>query len=162
MKTNTQPTFVPSAHRQRVNHFALQMPVFPDPTPEKPKEARLIDPELGEHDARFTAVLGGYTHKDRIINLRTEIVVPMALHPAFREEALRQFGSFLDGFARMAQISVHQFADNHVLPPPTPDGKLGLNMEVKLPSVASTPSSSPAAPQISITPAAFADGQFCP
>ena len=160
MNTNTQ-TFVPSARRQRVNNSDLEMPVFPAPTPEKPKDARLLDIELGEHDGRFTAVLAGYTHKGRIIHLKAMIIVPMALHPVYREEALRQIVSFLDSFARTAQIAVHEFLDNHTLPPTTPDGKLALNMEVKLPSAASPHSPSPTPPQIAITsPAAFADGQL--
>ena len=150
MNTNTQ-TFVPSARRQRVNNADLEMPVFPAPTPEKPKDARLLDIELGEHDTRFTAVLAGYTHKGRIIHLKAMIIVPMALHPVYREEALRQIVSFLDSFARTAQIAVHEFLDNHTLPPTTPDGKLALNMEVKLPSAASPHSPSPTAPQIAIT-----------
>ena len=153
-----------SARHQRYLDSGIPLPPFNTPPPEKPKDDGPIDPQLGEHDARFTAVLQGFTHKNRIINLRAMIVVPVALHPVFRQEGLMQIRSFLENFLRISQIAVNDFLDNNAAPPALPDSNLTRDMKVRLPSVVEISfAPNPAAPQIAITsPAAFADGQFPP
>ena len=131
------------------------------PPAEKPKDESPIDPQLGEYDACFSVALQGFTHKGRIINVRALIVVPMALHPVFREEARLQIRSFLENFLRSGQIAVNDFLDNNATPSAPPDNPVTLDVTVKLPSAASPHSPSPTPPQIAITsPAAFADGQL--
>ena len=152
-----------SARHQRYLDSGIPLPPFNTPPPKKPKDDGPLDPQLGEYDACFTAVLQGFTHKGRIIKLRAMIVVPMALHPAFREEARLQIRSFLDNFLRTGQIAINHFLDNNAALPAAPDNPVTLDMKVKLPSAESPLAPNSAAPQMVITSlAAFADGQFPP
>ena len=130
------------------------------PPAEKPKDESPIDPQLGEYDACFSVALQGFTHKGRIIHIRAVIVVPMALHPVFKEEARLQIRSFLENVLRSGQIAINHFLDNNAALPAPPDNPVTLDMKVKLPSAESPLAPNSAAPQITITsPAAFADGQ---
>jgi hypothetical protein len=150
-----------SARHQRLLNSDIPLPPLNTPPLEKPKDESPIDPQLGEYGACFMAVLQGFTHKGRIINLRAMIVVPRALHPVFREEARLQIRSFLDNFLRTGQIAVNDFLDNNATPSVPPDNPVTLDMKVKLPSAESPLAPNSAAPQITITSqAAFADGQF--
>ena len=153
MTTNTQQPFVKSSRRLRAESLKPEMSPVPAPASEKPKDGCPIDAELGEHDACFTVLLQGFRHTGRIINLRAVIVVPMALNPVFFEEGQLQLRTFLENSLRIAQIALNDYLDKHVLPPPTPDGKVALDMNVKLPSAGSPQALSPAEPQVFIKPA---------
>ena len=89
-----------SKRRQRINSLAIPLPRFPDLLPSKPKDAYPIDPELEEYDLRFKATCAAFQGKVAIAQIKAMVVLPMALHPAFHEEALLQCKSFMEGFSR--------------------------------------------------------------
>jgi hypothetical protein len=94
---------------------------------------------------------GGPRVIDRI---RGMIIIPMALHPTFYEEAMIQLRCFLENhFLRTAQIALQDYLDKHCLPPATADGKVAVEMAIRLPSPETPPSCRPAGPAFMIKPA---------
>jgi hypothetical protein len=115
----------------------------------------LHDPELGEYDLRVVVVFQGHRGGTPVIDrIRATIIIPMALHPTFHEEAMLQLKGFLENGFRTAQIALNDYLDKHGPPPTTPDGKVAVDMEVRLPSVATSPSPSAAQPSFIIKPTA--------
>ena len=141
--------------RQRIDKLNLPLPVFADNPPEKASNKKVIDSELGEYDLRFEIVFAGYGLGTPVIDrTRAVIIVPRALHPTFHEEARLQLKSFLENFLRTAQIALNDYLDKRSLPPTTAEGKLAIDMEVRLPSPDKSVAPSTSEPAVLIKPAA--------
>ena len=139
------------------------MPVYPENPPTKPSEQKVIHPECGEYDLCVEIECELHSREARIFHIKSMIIIPMAAHPTFFEEGIIQFKSFFDAFGRTVEIALNDYLDKHASPPPTPDGTVALDMEVKLPSADKSASPSTDVPLITIKPAVPpADGQPSP
>jgi hypothetical protein len=144
-----------SARQQRIKDRNLPLPVFPDQTSKTPSGDKVLHLELGEYDLGFEIVTEGYTHKGRMFDrIRATIIVPMGLHPAFHEEAIRQFKCFGENCLRIAEIALNDYLDRNCVPAPTADGKLAVDMEVRLPSPDKSVAPSTSEPALLIKPVA--------
>jgi hypothetical protein len=156
MIQNGLNTSIDMTRQERIATSQEPLPVFPDHRPKTPSNKAPHDPELGEYDLRIVAALEGHRGGKRAMDpIKAMIIIPMALHPTYHEEAMVQLQCFLsEHFLRTAQIALNAFLDAHSLSPATPDGKLAVDMEVRLPSVEKAPAAISSAPMFMIKPAA--------